>query len=386
MAAAAANANPMAGGNLALTLEPHYSGRHDTTCTAERFLRSINSQRATNGWDDARTIAQAQKYLTGTAEVYFLTSLRLSNPERYARSQRDWDEWQLAFKEKFYSVSSTGDVSTQWARLHQNTNEDVFEFWARVTLHIEAYMDYFPAAPNPFLGAPAFNVAPAALVPFREAVVAELPAADAAAGIAAPDLPDAAIIRVCKPIWDNSAAAAALAGWKAALATNAMVLTRKVFIAGLKDPAFRNVARRMEMDGKDNDDIVDALTARERNNKTTVLDNKPIKPPPRPAINHISGVSAPEHVAAVSRPARGRPFRRGRGQNRGGRGSRPTRPAFEDEYPRTPGAVCDFCGFTNHTYAQCRKRLAPPKDNAPAHVAALSQLTEDSFPGNEYAA
>lgn len=234
-------ANPLANANLALTLEPHYSGKSDSTCTAERYLRSINSQRETGQWDDARTIAQAKKFLTGSAEVYFLTSLRLSDPTRFALIEADWSEWQKAFKEKFFAIASAGDLTTQWARLHQLPSEDVFEFWIRVTLHIESYMDYFPSAPVPFPALPALPAAAANVAAMQADIVAAIPLAE---GAAPPVVPGAAASALFQERWDAAVAAGAAAGWKHALGTNAMVLARKVFIAGLRDAEFRNVARR----------------------------------------------------------------------------------------------------------------------------------------------
>ncbi len=69
----------------------------------------------------------------------------------------------------------------QWARLHQNPSEDVFEFWIRVTLHIESYMDYFPAPPATFPALPALPEAAADVLTMRNDIAAALPpAADGA--------------------------------------------------------------------------------------------------------------------------------------------------------------------------------------------------------------
>jgi len=375
-----AAANPLANANLALTLEPHYSGKNDTTCTAERYLRSINSQRETGQWDDARTIAQAKKFLTGSAEVYFLTSLRLSDPTRFALVEANWVEWQKAFKEKFFAIASAGDLTTQWARLHQLPSEDVFEFWIRVTLHIESYMDYFPAAPAPFPALPALPVAAADVAAMQDDIVAAVPVA---AGAAAPVIAAAAAQALFQERWDLAVAAGAAAGWRQALSTNAMVLARKVFIAGLRDAEFRNVARRMEADDRNNDAIVNALTARERGQKAMTVDNKPIKPPPKPSLNSVGEV-AQSDTAPVSRAATARRQRgRGRGQGRRGQSGRADGPPTSSQtpYPRTEGAKCDFCGFDGHTYAQCMKRQRSLGFDS--GMAALSHLTEsDGFSGN----
>jgi len=106
-------------GNMALTIEPSYSGIEDKNCTAERFLEALNAQRRANRWDDERTISQAHKFLRGAAFVFFEHGLPTMDPEAAAQAAVRWDAWQKVFKENFFSVAAANHVSTGWARLRQ---------------------------------------------------------------------------------------------------------------------------------------------------------------------------------------------------------------------------------------------------------------------------
>lgn len=388
MAAQAVPAAPMAApANLALTLEPYYSGTHDKTCTAERFLRAVESQRETNGWDDLRTIAQAKKFLTGPAEAYFLVTLKLVDPERFRRINTNWAEWQRAFRAKFFSVASAADVSTQWSRLQQNQGEDVFEFHVRVTQHLEAYSTYFPPAPVPI---PGLAEIPAARIQRAlDDFVDDVPVLAAVDGAHPGGLVDAlgVLAGVMQDMWMEATTAGAIRGRDFTLEQNGEVLVRKVFIAGLADETFRRAARKMEIDGLTSDGIVNVLTARERGLRSHQLDNKPIPTVPRPSLARISEVS--------SAPRRGRSFGRSRGSTRDGRGRSarfsdrpPVDRSDPDKY--TMGATCGYCGNLHHTEQQCRKRLYASGSSGQQWNAAsaVQQQQPDSFaaPGNDHQA
>lgn len=362
--------------NVTLNCEPYYSGREDHQCTAERFLRAVNSLRAANLWDDVRTIVQAQKFLKGEAEVYFMDSLPLDNPDLHARTQVSWNVWQEEFKRRFFAVATAADVSTAWAKLHQLEQESAQSFYIRVTTNVRAYADHFPAAPADWalLGRPD---PPATLI-------------DDLVGAA-----DAAAVRaVLLDPWRASHNIWATRVRTVTLATNSQVLVRKVFIAGLRNAEFKTAAKRLDNQLHTNGDILDAVVAREADRRPPPDLNRKIVAGPRPSINSIIHSMAglempPEETESVSAVGQQRNGNRGRGRGGRGRGrqtqqSRPSatagqatqhqppqqlqsssttqqgqRQQFAPRFPAnmyTAGATCAHCQVRGHTATQCQKR------------------------------
>jgi hypothetical protein len=351
------------GNPVAITLEPTYSGKGDKNCTAEQFLQAVEAQKSTAHLTDADTIAYARKFLRGYADAFFKDLLPGADPTRAESAGNSWTVWKTIFKENFYSISAANHVSTGWARLKQLQSENVFDFACRVSTHIKAYIEFLPGPKAELLPTP-LPLSDNLVTTFRDYI--NTCHTDNA-------IPTAADLKTWMQAELRTLGTELIAlGYDGCNTTHFQTLILKVVVSGLHDNGARDLANRMEAEGKSLMTVVHAIMDKERQRAQPAPTNAPLRSRPRPEIS-ISDVHQSE-IAAVGGRANGAGRGRGR-QGRGGGGTRAFRtnpPQMTgqfntDDYDR--GAVCGYCHYNNHRTDQCRRKKAgiPP----PARAAAV---------------
>jgi len=390
-----------AAASLSLTLDPWFSGDSSTDCSAERYLRNIETLRGVNNWSDQRTIAHAMRYLKGAAEAHFLYSLPASDKDRIMST---WQDWAKEFKTFFFTVANTGDVSTEWTKLLQLPAEPATTFYARIRKHVSDFVSFFPPLPARTHAAyitPTHAVDLTTLTTFSAANLAGDAAAEARGEL----------VRVVSAIAQEHAHGFA-ASVREMMMTQIMdTLSRKIFISGLRTPEHKEAARSLEMKDKDNRDILLTISQKEKAAMSKPLHNAPLPSFPTPQLGKIASVSHSGQAGRGGGSARGQSRgsgrgggRRGAGTGSGGRGARTQYPRDPSNY--TPNAECSYCSGKHHVASQCfklrndRERMAkadnstvaaaeaqaPPAQAvlqpSPWEAAAIGSLPFSALPGN----
>jgi hypothetical protein len=118
-------------------------------CTAEDFIAQVDNLTASNTWSDQVAAGNAISYLNGAARFWWAESLDSIDPAGKTAATTSYAAFSTLFKEWFFSVKDTHDLSVDWTGLKQRGNEPVVDFALRVTGSLGQYRKLFPLPPRP---------------------------------------------------------------------------------------------------------------------------------------------------------------------------------------------------------------------------------------------
>ncbi len=405
---------------VSLSQDPYFSGDKNSDCTAERFIRNLDSLREINpNWSDARLIAFAMRHLKGPAEAYFLYAIKSSDR---ARMFTEYALFKTTFKKQFFAIACAVDVTTDWAKLSQNNSESSQAFFIRIASHIAAFKEYFPAFPAlTHTDYPATPGLGTLLNPIADFGTRNLPGPENANARAELNALVLTAMREYAHLFAPAVRNTTLEQAKDDL-------TQKIFISGLKSSDLRDLAHSLARKGQDVYDIQTAVFSKERALAPRSFDNTPIKSHATPSLGRVSSIAMPSDGEGELAVSAIRTSRGGRGGGRGARGGRGghargshtsagTRnaPLYEPS-AYTQGAKCNFCKKFNHTEDQCKRlqsarehiktspsqtaskpfSLPPPSLHPTSHLpyapptawdaAAINALPFTAFSGNAFPA
>jgi hypothetical protein len=359
--------------------------------TAEDFISQVDNLQATSPWTDVEAAGHAISYLNGSARFWWAESLRMVDPAAKAAAARSYVAFKTLFKEWFFSVKNTHDLSVDWAGLKQRGNESVVSFALRVAGALGQYHELFPLPPRP--------VDTPTLEPGLDAMVTA--AGDQAAAVAHRRQ---AVRTAAK---DMHQAGAAL-GIKAM----AEDMVMKLIAEGVRDPKQRELVRRqhkLELPLRTLIPMMrdlEEVSAKKEATAIPIPKLMPINLGATEAADPHQQLSA-EEIDVINNLRRGKPGpgargggaagRGGRGGGRGGRGGPRGGGGDPPEPPRPPPAgrmddatyyakLCTYCSKNGHLKEVCFRKASDEKKAAAAaggsstgNVSSMQQQQQGSL-------
>ena len=121
--------------------EPIFHGRKATKgCSAEDFVLRVDNLARTRGWSDKDAAEMAISFLRDEASEWITNALATVDYDTWLGAQTSYITFKKAFKEQFFTITQTSDVSSDWSSLHQNKSEDARQFGMRVAGTIRKYV------------------------------------------------------------------------------------------------------------------------------------------------------------------------------------------------------------------------------------------------------
>ena len=115
--------------------------------SAEDFLPRVNRWGTANNWTAVQKTANCLNFLRDNAAQFFNYTLECQDPESYAaiKDANNWDVFERVFKEKYYTVRTTMDLSADWSKMRQTQAETASEFAGRIGGLMIQYANLLPA-------------------------------------------------------------------------------------------------------------------------------------------------------------------------------------------------------------------------------------------------
>jgi len=358
-----------------LQVEPTFFGDEEAAklkgCTAEDFLSRTMGFKDSNNWNNERTVRMALSFLREKAHYFFQESLPTLHPADDALIKAgDLAAFTRVFKQRYFKVKATTDLSTDWSKLKQRDKESAASFADRVVGTLGEYRRLIPEG--------------RAIVQHNEAVAAAVQAMCVAA-IAGDDI----AVAITQQMKDDLAAAMDRnnsAYRQQGMQTFVQDLIYKVLADGLRSKPMQELVRKEECKRTALHAIIALLTQQEQSGHK--VDNGPTQTsiPNAGRVAQVLDGSATDDQPEVmqgdtiqavqntrGRGRGGRRGQRGTGRGNGGRGhqsngggggapanhhSNPTSNGHQANGSARPASQtrkggCHFCGEEGHWIQTC---------------------------------
>jgi len=116
--------------------------------SAEDFITKMDNWAVAEEWNDVQKTAQAKGFLRDEAANYFKYILKCENkPDHRLVQAGDWNVFERVFKQQYFKLRTTMDLSADWSLLKQGPKEKAYKFAGRVGGTMVQYSGMLPAMP-----------------------------------------------------------------------------------------------------------------------------------------------------------------------------------------------------------------------------------------------
>jgi len=133
-----------------LTAEPNFMGCRSSdgnlapgSCSAEDFITRVDDLQRASQWTDERAAQHVRGFLREEAAEWFNHTLLMRQPALREAALASYNAFKTAFKDRYFSIKSRYDVSTDWANLRQRAKELPSAFADRVLAVVHRYAALF---------------------------------------------------------------------------------------------------------------------------------------------------------------------------------------------------------------------------------------------------
>jgi hypothetical protein len=325
--------------NTMLSTEPLFYGDGSQGTSAEDFIARLDALREAQAWTHEQTAKQAISYLRGSAHHWFTESMEMERRDDQEAAKGDFRIFTTFFKDQYFKIRASHDVTTDWSTLKQLQGERAQDFATRITAVLNIFQKHVATRPT--------RAAPRQL--FAGIINTAITAGRADGYI----IPAATATTVGNGMttWGSEV-------MREGFTTILMEVSVKILANGLRHPALAEVVSKEERKGSDWTTIKNALGNAERGltaRKTAqnVLPKDTI--PGLGKINSAEGDLEEGDVDAVQGPYH-------KQQQRGKAAAAKKQPKSKKETAderkkRNAGKFCNYCKMKDsHEEPQCFKK------------------------------